>query len=63
MRTDEDKRIYSLNKNLLDEYLVFPFGVHDDLIDAISRIEDIEAEPPLIIDERALEPEVYSDGA
>ena len=63
MRTDEDKRIYSLNKNLLDEYLVFPFGVHDDLIDAISRIEDIESEPPIIIDERALEPEVFADGA
>jgi len=62
-RLDEEKRRYSLNKSLLDEYLVFPFGVHDDLIDAISRIEDIEAEPPLIIDERALEPEVFADGA
>ena len=62
-RMDEEKRRYSLNKSLLDEYLVFPFGVHDDLIDAISRIEDIEAEPPLIIDERALEPEVFADGA
>ena len=63
MRMDEDKRIYSLNKNLLDEYLVFPFGVHDDLIDAISRIEDIDAAPPIIIDERSLEPEVFEDGA
>ena len=63
MRMDEDKRLYSLNKNLLDEYLVFPFGVHDDLIDAISRIEDIDATPPVIIDERSLEPELFADGA
>lgn len=62
-RMDEEKRRYSLNKSLLDEYLVFPFGVHDDLIDAISRIEDIDAEPPIIIDERSLEPEVFADGA
>lgn len=61
-RRDEEGRIYSLNNNLLEEYLVFPFGVHDDLIDAISRIEDIEAIPPVIVDERSLEPETFIDG-
>lgn len=59
---DEEGRLYSLNKNLLEEYLVFPFGVHDDLIDAISRIEDIDPQTPVIVDERALEPEEYADG-
>lgn len=62
IRRDEEGRAYSLNKNLLEEYLVFPFGVHDDLIDAISRIEDIDPVPPLIIDERSLEPECFEDG-
>lgn len=61
-RRDEEGRVYSLNKNFLEEYLVFPFGVHDDLIDAISRIEDIDPQMPIIVDERALEPEVYEDG-
>jgi phage terminase large subunit-like protein len=61
-RTDEEGRLYSLNKNLLDEYLTFPFSVHDDLIDAISRIYDIDAVPPIVVDERSLDPEMYEDG-
>lgn len=61
-RRDEEGRVYSLNKSFLEEYLVFPFGVHDDLIDAMSRIEDIDASPPVIVDERVLEPEIFEDG-
>lgn len=63
IRRDEEGRIYSLNKNFLEEFLVFPFGVHDDLIDAMSRIEDMDPLPPIIVDERALEPETYADGS
>lgn len=62
MRKDEEGRLYSLNKNFLEEYLVFPFCVHDDLIDAMSRIYDIEPLTPIIVDERSLEPEVFDDG-
>ena len=61
-RTDEEGRMYSLNKNFLEEFLVFPFGVHDDLVDAMSRIEDIDPQPPIIVDERSLEPEFFDDG-
>ena len=61
-RKDEEGRLYSLNKNFLDEYLTFPFCVHDDLIDAMSRIYDIEAVPPVIVDESSLEPETFADG-
>lgn len=61
-RRDENGNTYSLNKMLLDEYLVLPFAVHDDFMDACSRIYDIDATPPLIIDERSLEPEAYADG-
>lgn len=61
-RRDEEGRLYSLNKNFLEEYLVFPFGVHDDLIDAMSRIEDIDPQPPVLVDDKALEPEIYEDG-
>ena len=56
-RRDEEGRIYSLNKNFLEEFLTFPFCAHDDLIDAVSRIYDIDPLPPIVIDERALEPQ------
>lgn len=61
-RRDENGNAYSLNKQMLDEYLVFPFSVHDDFMDATSRIYDIDAVPPIIVDERSLEPETYADG-
>lgn len=62
-RYDENREIYALNKTLLDEFLVYPFSVHDDFLDACSRIYDIEAVPPILIDERMLEPEAYADGS
>ena len=62
-RVDETRNAYSLNKSLIDEYLVYPFAVHDDFLDACSRIYDIDAVPPIVIDERALEPEAFIDGA
>ena len=61
-RRDENGAIYSLNKAFLEEYLVVPFAAHDDLIDAVSRIYDIDPVPPVLIDERALEPELFGDG-
>lgn len=61
-RRDEEGRIYSLSKNFLEEFLTFPYCAHDDLIDAVSRIYDIEPTPPIIIDESALEPESFADG-
>ena len=62
-RKDEEGRVYSLNKNFLEEFLTFPFCAHDDLIDAVSRIYDIDPVPPIIIDQRTLEPEYFADGS
>lgn len=62
-RVDENGKLYSLNKVLLDEYLLFPFSTFKDFIDAMSRIYDMEPRPPVIVDERALEPEAFSDGS
>lgn len=61
-RRDEHGNLYSLNKNLMDEFLTFPYCAHDDLIDAMSRIYDMEPTSPIIIDERALEPMIFEDG-
>ena len=61
-RRDHEGNLYSLNKGFLEEYLTYPFSAKKDLIDACSRIYDMEPVPPIIIDERALEPETFADG-
>lgn len=63
MCRDEDGNLYSLNKGFLDEYLTYPFSPKKDLIDATSRIYDMEPLAPVIVDERVLEPEVFADGS
>ena len=60
---DHNKQAYSLVKVLLDQYLVHPFAKHDDFIDALSRIYDMEPVSPILIDQSMLEPELYEDGA
>jgi hypothetical protein len=57
-RMDQDGKLYALNKVFLDEYLVYPFSKHDDFLDSASRFEDIDLPPPILVDEKALEPEV-----
>ena len=55
---DHEHNAYALNARFLDEYLNFPNpSFHDDFIDALSRIYDMDYRPPMIIDESALEPE------
>lgn len=62
-RRDHEGNTYSLNKGFLEEYLPYPFSAKKDLIDATSRLFDMQPVPPIAIDERALEPEVFEDGA
>ena len=47
-RRDENDDLYDLVRILLDELRHHPFGAHDDLIDAVSRIYDIKASAPEI---------------
>ena len=61
-RRDHEGNVYSLNKQFIETYLLYPFVGHEDLLDAVSRIYDMEPVPPLIIDDRAVEPEVFTDG-
>lgn len=62
-RLDHERNPYSLNKGFLEEYLTYPFSSKKDLIDAASRIYDMDPQVPIIIDERMLEPESFEDGA
>jgi hypothetical protein len=46
-RRDETGRDYDLTRDFFEEAGVFPFGSHDDLIDAASRIYDMSPEAPV----------------
>ena len=60
-RFDESKRVYDVTRALIEEFMLFPFGMHDDLLDAVSRIHDLSPNPPVIHDERVFEVEAFVD--
>jgi phage terminase large subunit-like protein len=61
-KRDHEGNLYRLNAGFLEEYLTYPFSSKKDLIDATSRIYDMEPVPPILVDESALEPVLYEDG-
>lgn len=56
-RKDENGNIYDLTERFKMQVNYFPFGGLKDLIDAVSRIYDMEPVAPIHIDEDILEPE------
>lgn len=54
-RLDENKDRYDLTRVFIEEFIRHPFAAHDDLLDATSRIYDIEPLPPVQIDAKSAE--------
>jgi hypothetical protein len=46
-RIDESNHVYDVTRSLIDEILQHPFGQYKDLIDATSRIYDMEPKRPI----------------
>jgi hypothetical protein len=57
-RTDENHKVYDVTEKFRLEVSFFPFGGLKDVIDAASRIYDMEPTPPEYVDQTSLEPEV-----
>jgi hypothetical protein len=55
-RRDEQGKIYDLTRVFFDELLRHPFALHDDLIDAASRIYDLDPQAPDVHEAQSTEP-------
>jgi hypothetical protein len=58
-RKDLDGNIYDLTEQFRLQVHYFPFGGKKDIVDAASRIYDIEPSAPVIVDKAELEPEFF----
>lgn len=60
-RVNEEKKVYDLTRDFIEECIYFPYGVHDDLIDCVSRIYDMDISPPKFYKTAYLEPDAFFD--
>jgi hypothetical protein len=60
-RRNEDGSVYDLTREWMNEALFYPFAPKRDLIDASSRIYDMNAVAPVQNEGRMAEPKSYAD--
>lgn len=56
-RKDENEEIYDLSDQFKLQAHYFPYASLKDLVDAVSRIYDMDPKPPVFVDQSNLEPE------
>jgi hypothetical protein len=61
MRRDEDGNPYDLTRVFFEEFALFPFSPRDDLLDAMSRIADMDPRAPVAFEQMSIEVEDYPD--
>ena len=61
-RVDSENNLYDLTRQFIEQAMLYPFAPLKDLMDASSRIYDMDPCPPVLIDESETLPEVYADG-
>lgn len=61
MRRDEDGNPYDLTRVFFEEFALFPFSPRDDLLDAMSRIADMDARAPVPFEQMTVEVPDYVD--
>ena len=57
-RKDSENNLYDLTEMFKTQVHFFPYGGKKDVVDACSRLYDLEPRPPEKVDERSLEPEI-----
>lgn len=60
-RRNEDGDMYDLTRAFIEEYRLCPFAPHDDILDAASRIYDLDPMKPVPFESMAAEPRIYRD--
>jgi hypothetical protein len=58
VRKDENDKKYDLTEQLRMQVHFFPFGGAKDLVDAASRLYDMEPVPPVFYSQESLEPDI-----